>query len=78
MINDGDQPMRDPDRIPQVLEKVARLWRMYPDWRLGQLTANVATWRDTDVSEIEEDELADEIDRHICQPQQASERGDCQ
>lgn len=68
--------MRDPGRIPQVLEKVAELWRMYPDWRLGQLVANVASWRDTDIWDIEEDELAEEIERHMCQRCHASETRD--
>lgn len=68
--------MRDPDRIPHVLEKVAELWRTYPDWRLGQLVANIASWRDTDVWEIEEDELVDEIDRHMRHAYHVSETQD--
>ena len=68
--------MRDPERIPRVLEKVAELWRMYPDWRLGQLLANVASWRDTDVWDMEDDELAEEIERHICQACQPSQTSD--
>lgn len=32
--------MRDPNRIPQILEKVRRLWEANPDWRLGQLLIN--------------------------------------
>jgi organic radical activating enzyme len=34
--------MRDPNRIPEVLAEIERLWRMVPDWRLGQLIVNVA------------------------------------
>jgi hypothetical protein len=59
--------MRNPDRIAEVLAKVEQLWRMYPDWRLGQLIANVASWADTDIWDLEEDGLVDEIDRHMGQ-----------
>lgn len=33
--------MRNPDRIEYVLRELERLWRMYPDWRLGQLIFNI-------------------------------------
>jgi hypothetical protein len=65
--------MRDPDRIPIVLEKIERLWQRYPDWRLGQLVANVAAWRDTDIWNIEENELTEEIDRHLRQAECVSD-----
>jgi len=64
--------MRDPDRIPNVLQKVVKLWRMYPEWRLGQLIANVAAWRDAPVWEIEEEELTAEIERHLKPAEQTS------
>lgn len=32
--------MRDPTRIPIVLEEIRKLWEHYPDWRLGQLIVN--------------------------------------
>lgn len=31
--------MRDPARIPRVLEKIGQLWRRYPDLRFCQLHA---------------------------------------
>lgn len=34
--------MRDPNRINIVLDKVAKLWKLVPDWRLGQLIDNAA------------------------------------
>ena len=34
--------MRDPDRIPVILEQVRVLWEKNPDWRLCQLVVNVA------------------------------------
>lgn len=33
--------IRDPKRIPKVLEKIERLWSKFPDLRLGQLILNV-------------------------------------
>lgn len=29
--------MRDPARIDPIIEKIRRLWKQYPDLRLGQL-----------------------------------------
>lgn len=34
--------MRDPNRIDNVIEKVRRIWKLVPDWRLGQLICNIA------------------------------------
>lgn len=33
--------MRDPLRIPSVLEKVQEVWELYPDMRLAQLLLNI-------------------------------------
>lgn len=32
--------MRDPNRIPKVLKTLERIWKQYPDLRLGQLLEN--------------------------------------
>lgn len=32
--------MRDPARIPRLLALVERIWRRYPDLRLGQIIVN--------------------------------------
>ena len=29
--------MRDPNRIPRILEELQRIWKKYPDFRLCQL-----------------------------------------
>jgi len=52
--------MRDPDRIPLILEKVRELWEKYPDLRLGQLIANAHNCspnRKCDIFYIEDDLL---------------------
>jgi hypothetical protein len=33
--------MRNPDRIPIILERLKKLWEKYPDMRLAQLIGNV-------------------------------------
>ncbi|MCQ2802596.1 MAG: hypothetical protein MJ225_02895 [Bacilli bacterium] len=33
--------MRNPNRIPIILAEIEKLWREYPDMRLGQLIGNV-------------------------------------
>lgn len=32
--------MRDPNRIPEILDELGRVWMENPDWRLGQILAN--------------------------------------
>lgn len=34
--------MRDPDRIDEILQHLARIWKENPDFRLGQLIVNAA------------------------------------
>ena len=62
--------MRNPDRIPQVLEGIEHIWRQHPDWRLGQLICNLTAWADPDASspyDIEDETLLVEIERHVTQ-----------
>ncbi len=33
--------MRDPKRIPKILERLQKIWEKNPDMRLGQLIENV-------------------------------------
>lgn len=33
--------MRDPKRIPKVLKELGKIWKKYPDLRLGQLLLNL-------------------------------------
>jgi hypothetical protein len=47
--------MRDPDRILGIVHALNKLWDLRPDWRLGQLIANVLrdpTTRATDLQRI--------------------------
>lgn len=49
--------MRDPNRIEPFLEELAKMWRIVPDWRFGQLICNIPF--DRDPFFIEEDEFLD-------------------
>jgi hypothetical protein len=40
-----------------LLQAVAELCSRYPNWRLGQLIANVAGWADVDVWDVEDEQL---------------------
>ena len=35
--------MRNPDRIPVIISKLAEKWEAYPDLRFGQLIVNIAS-----------------------------------
>ena len=47
--------MRDPERIPEVLHDIQRVWEAFPDMRLGQLLLNVVA--DPALYYLEDDEL---------------------
>jgi len=34
--------MRDPNRIPEILKELEKVWSKYPDLRLGQLIINLS------------------------------------
>ena len=55
--------MRDPNRIDDVLREIRRVWKMYPDMRLGQLIINIADWAGQHVWDIEDDVLLEEANR---------------
>ncbi len=68
--------MRDPDRISKVLKEVEKIWRLHPDWRLGQLLCNLAGWEDPKqniVWDIEDDAVVAQIRRHLRQQQQLAQ-----
>ena len=61
--------MRDPERIPRVLDLLGKAWREVPDWRLGQLIENIARdmgWNDAYY--MEDDDLEKELRKHIDLP----------
>jgi hypothetical protein len=65
------------ERRADLLEAVAELCRRYPDWRLGQLVANVAGWADQDVWDVEDEQLLAAARLHLQQlaPLEAASSG---
>jgi hypothetical protein len=58
----------------KVLRLLAQMSERYPEWRLGQLVANVAAWarqptepHDTGLWDVEDDELLATLERHLAQ-----------
>lgn len=58
--------MRDPNRIPRVLELLEKVWQEVPNWRLGQLIENIARdmgWNDAFY--MEDDDLEKELRKRL-------------
>lgn len=50
-----------------LLATVAELCERYPDWRLGQLVANVAGWADQEIWDVEDAQLLEAARLHLQQ-----------
>ena len=55
--------MRNPNRIPEMIELISKVWERYPDLRLGQLIINAALPRDPcpQVFYIEDDVMKERL-----------------
>jgi hypothetical protein len=51
----------------ELLATIAELSQRYPDWRLGQLVANVAGWADQEIWDIEDEQLLEAARVHLQQ-----------
>ena len=51
----------------ELLATIAELSQMYPDWRLGQLVANVAGWADQEMWDIADAQLLEAARAHLQQ-----------
>jgi hypothetical protein len=51
----------------ELLATIAELSQRYPDWRLGQLVANVAGWADQEIWDIEDEQLLEAARVHMQQ-----------
>jgi hypothetical protein len=58
--------MRSEQRV-DLLEAIAALHQRYPQWRLGQLVANVAGWADQDVWDVGDEQLLAAARLHLQQ-----------
>lgn len=61
--------MRDPERIPRMLDKLKQLWQLYPDQRLGQLIINYVTGDGPAAFYVEDDKAEARIDAQLPQDQ---------
>jgi len=55
------------ERRADLLEEIAELGRRYPNWRFGQLVANMAGWADQDVWDVEDEQLLAAVQLHLQQ-----------
>jgi hypothetical protein len=58
----------------KILLLLAQMSERYPEWRLGQMVANVASWArqptepyDTGIWEVEDEEMLAALERHLKQ-----------
>ena len=56
--------MNSPQRL-DLLTVIAKLSQRYPDWRLGQLVANVAGWADHEIWDVEDEQLLEAARLHL-------------
>jgi hypothetical protein len=52
----------DPGRIDRITAKLAKVWKQYPDWRLGQLVSNLLGPGKRDVFFLDDDEWEKRLD----------------
>jgi hypothetical protein len=50
-----------------LLAAIADLCQRYPDWRLGQLVADVARWADQEIWDVEDGQLLEAARLHLQQ-----------
>jgi len=56
--------MRDPKRIPEILNELKKAWEKYPDLRLGQLIDNIVTRTPCPLFYIEDEDLVKRIKKY--------------
>lgn len=56
----------------ELIETLATLAKKYPQWRFGQLVANVAGWTDLDVWDIEDHQLLAAAKLHLAEVAEAA------
>jgi hypothetical protein len=48
-----------------LLAAIAQLCERYPNWRLGQLLANVSGWADQEIWDVEDEQLLEAARQHL-------------
>jgi len=62
--SEGHLTVNDQQRV-DLLAAIAELSRRYPDWRFGQLVANVAGWADCEIWDVEDQQLLFATQAHL-------------
>jgi uncharacterized protein YihD (DUF1040 family) len=57
--------VRDPNRIPVILERLRVAWEKHPDLRLGQVIANASECRISRLFYLEDEALIVGIERMV-------------
>lgn len=55
--------MRNPDRIPVLLDLIRTEWEKYPDMRLMQLLVNILDARPNPLFTVEDDVIIEKIEK---------------
>ena len=53
------------ERRADLLEAIAELCQRYPNWRLGQLLANVSGWADQEIWDVADEQLLAAAQSHL-------------
>ena len=60
--------MRDPNRIPRIIETLSRLWQARPDMRLAQIivtAGNLSGASDDNMYNVEDEDLEAGMQRYL-------------
>ena len=61
--------MNDDQKKGEVLSAIEKMMDRYPDWRIGQLVSNVATWsrgpQAESIWDMENEEFVAAVDEHL-------------
>ena len=52
-------------RRAELLAVLAQLCERYPGWRFGQLVANLASWADQEIWDVEDEQLLEAARQHL-------------
>jgi hypothetical protein len=62
----------------ELMFALAELSRRYPDWRFGQLVANVSGWADREIWDIEDEQLLAAARAHLEQAGNGEPKAPCE
>ena len=57
--------MRNPERIDEICNRLAKAWKRFPDWRLGQLICNFQNYSNNDCFYREDFDFISELEDYI-------------